>query len=526
MADRSAPVEHASGALATRTEAPTEHYDVLIVGAGLSGIGAAYHLQTNCPTRSYALLEGREAIGGTWDLFRYPGIRSDSDMYTLGYSFRPWTDPKAIADGPAILRYVRETASEYGIDRHIRFRHHVKRASWSSEQARWTVEVERGPEKELVRFTCDFLLMCSGYYNYAEGHRPEFPGEARFQGTIVHPQFWPETLDYANKRVVVIGSGATAVTLVPAMAGTAAHVTMLQRSPTYVMSRPAEDRIANWLRRYLPAKLAYGLTRWKNVLLGMFFFNLARKRPEGVKEFIVNQVREHLGSDYDVATHFSPSYKPWDQRVCLIPDADLFNVVKQGRASVVTDHIETFTEKGIQLRSGQQLEADVIVTATGLKLQLLSDIEFSVDGERRDLSKCLCYKAMMFSDVPNLAYSFGYTNASWTLKVDLTSEYVCRLLNHLERHGLTTCTPRRDPTVEEQPFLDFSSGYVQRAIDLMPKQGSKRPWRLYQNYVLDLFTMRFGDVDDGTMEFSRAPRSLSVGLEEPQREAAKSREAA
>jgi cation diffusion facilitator CzcD-associated flavoprotein CzcO len=526
MADRTAPVEYASGASATRTEAPTEHYDVLIVGAGLSGIGAAYHLQTNCPTRSYALLEGREAIGGTWDLFRYPGIRSDSDMYTLGYSFRPWTDPKAIADGPAILRYVRETASEYGIDRHIRFRHHVKRASWSSEEACWTVEAERGPEKELVRFTCDFLLMCSGYYNYAEGHRPEFPGEARFQGPLVHPQFWPEKLDYANKRVVVIGSGATAVTLVPAMAGTAAHVTMLQRSPTYVMSRPAEDRIANWLRRYLPVKLAYGLTRWKNVLLGMFFFNLARKRPEQVKEFLIGQVREHLGPDYDVATHFSPSYKPWDQRVCLVPDADLFQVVKQGRASVVTDHIETFTEKGIQLRSGQELEADIIVTATGLKLQLLSDIEFSVDSERRELSKCLCYKAMMFSDVPNLAYSFGYTNASWTLKVDLTSEYVCRLLNHLERHGLTTCTPRRDPTVEEQPFLDFSSGYVQRAIDLMPKQGSKRPWRLYQNYVLDLFTMRFGDVDDGTMEFSRAPRSLSVGFEEPQLEAAKSREAA
>jgi len=526
MADRAAPVEHVSGGSGTKTETPREHYDVLIVGAGLSGIGAAYHLQANCPTRSYAILEGREAIGGTWDLFRYPGIRSDSDMYTLGYSFRPWTDPKAIADGPAILRYVRETASEYGIDRHIRFRHHVKRASWSSEEARWTVEAERGPEKELVRFTCDFLLMCSGYYNYAEGHRPEFPGEARFQGTVVHPQFWPEKLDYANKRVVVIGSGATAVTLVPAMAGTAAHVTMLQRSPTYVMSRPAEDPIANWLRRYLPAKLAYGLTRWKNVLLGMFFFNLARMRPEGVKKFIVGQVREHLGSDYDVVTHFSPSYKPWDQRVCLVPDADLFKVVKQGRASVVTDQIDTFTEKGIQLRSGQELEADIIVTATGLKLQLLSDIEFSVDGERRDLSKCLCYKAMMFSDVPNLACSFGYTNASWTLKVDLTSEYVCRLLNHLERQGLTTCTPRRDPTVEEQPFLDFSSGYVQRALELMPKQGSKRPWRLYQNYVLDLLTLRFGGVDDGTLEFSRAPKSLSVGLEEPQREAASSREAA
>jgi cation diffusion facilitator CzcD-associated flavoprotein CzcO len=499
---------------------------VLIVGAGLSGIGAAYHLQANCPRRTYALLEGRDAIGGTWDLFRYPGIRSDSDMYTLGYSFRPWTDPKAIADGPSILRYVRETASEYGIDRHIRFRHHVKRASWSSEEARWTVEVERGPEKERVRFTCDFLLMCSGYYNYAEGHRPEFPGEARFQGTLVHPQFWPERLDYQNKRVVVIGSGATAVTLVPEMSKTAAHVTMLQRSPTYVMSRPAEDPIANGLRRYLPVKLAYAITRWKNVLLSMLFYNLARKRPERIKEFLIRLVREQLGPDYDVATHFTPRYNPWDQRVCLVPDADLFSAIKQGRASVVTDHIETFTEKGLELRSGQELEADVIVTATGLKLQLLSDIEFSVDGERRDLSKSLCYKAMMFSGVPNLAYSFGYTNASWTLKVDLTSEYVCRLLNHMERHGDTTCTPRHDPTVEEQPFLDFSSGYVQRALELMPKQGSKRPWRLYQNYVLDLLTLRFGKVDDGTMEFSRAPRSATTGVGKAQREATGSREAA
>ncbi|MFY0567128.1 flavin-containing monooxygenase [Archangium lansingense] len=524
MADQAAHLEHASGTSAAGTETPAEHYDVLIVGAGLSGIGAGYHLQANCPNRTYVILEGREAIGGTWDLFRYPGIRSDSDMYTLGYSFRPWTDPKAIADGPSILRYVRETASEYGIDRHIRFRHHVKRVSWSSEEARWTVEAERGPEKELVRFTCNFLLMCSGYYNYAEGHRPEFPGEARFQGTIIHPQFWPENLDYANKRVVVIGSGATAVTLVPEMARKAAHVTMLQRSPTYVVSRPAEDFIANGLRRILPAKLAYAITRWKNVLFGMFFYALARKRPAGVKKFLVGMVRDQLGDGYDIATHFTPSYNPWDQRICLVPDADLFTALKQGQASVVTDHIETFTEKGLKLRSGQDLEADVIVTATGLKLQLLSDIEFSLDGEQRDLSKTVCYKGMMFSGVPNFAYSFGYTNASWTLKVDLTSGYVCRLLNRLERNGDTTCTPRRAPNVEEQPFLDFSSSYVQRAAHLLPKQGSKRPWRLYQNYVLDLFMLRFGEVDDGTMEFSRAPKQTT--LEEPQREATSKREAA
>jgi monooxygenase len=526
MAHPSASIEHASGSSGAGMEAPVPHFDVIIVGAGLSGIGAAYHLQANCPGRTYAILEGREAIGGTWDLFRYPGIRSDSDMYTLGYSFRPWTDPKAIADGPSILRYVRETASEYGIDRHIRFRHHVKRASWSSEQARWMLEAERGPEKELVRYTCGFLLMCSGYYNYAEGHRPEFPGEARFQGTLVHPQFWPKDLDYTNKRVVVIGSGATAVTLVPEMSKTAAHVTMLQRSPTYIVSRPAEDRLANGLRRWLPVKLAYGLTRWKNVLLSMFFFNLSRKRPERVKKFITGMVREHLGAGYDVATHFTPSYNPWDQRVCLVPDGDLFQSIKQGRASVVTEQIDTFTEKGLRLRSGQELEADVIVTATGLELQLLSDIAFTIDGEPRELSKSLCYKGMMFSDVPNLAYAFGYTNASWTLKVDLTSEYVCRLLNHLQRTGDSICMPRHDPAVEERPFLDFSSGYVQRAADRMPKQGSKRPWRLYQNYVLDLFTLSFGKVDDGTMRFSRALERLPARTEAPQREAVKSRDAA
>jgi len=510
MAHRTKQLEHMSGALAGGAETPTEHRDVIIVGAGLSGIGAAYHLQSNCPSRSYAILEGREAIGGTWDLFRYPGIRSDSDMHTLGYSFRPWTDAKAIADGPSILRYVRETAREHGIERHIHFRHHVKRVSWSSEEARWTVEAEHGPEKKLVRFTCDFLLMCSGYYNYAEGHRPEFPGEARFQGTFVHPQFWPDNLDYTNKRVVVIGSGATAVTLVPEMARTAAHVTMLQRSPTYVVSRPAEDRIANVLRRLLPAKLAYALTRWKNVLTGMLYYKLVRKMPKRAKDHLVDEVRKQLGPGYDVATHFTPRYDPWDQRVCLVPDADLFNALKQGRASVVTDHIETFTEKGLSLRSGQELEADIVVTATGLKLQLLSDIEFSIDGERRDLSKCLSYKGMMFSDVPNFAYTFGYTNASWTLKADLTCEYVCRLLNHLERRGYTACTPRRDPSVEERPFLDFSSGYVQRALDLLPKQGSKRPWRLHQNYALDLLTLRFGEVDDGTLEFSRASKSASA----------------
>lgn len=481
----------------------SEHFDVLIVGAGLSGIGAGYHLQANCPGKTYAILEGREASGGTWDLFRYPGIRSDSDMYTLGYAFKPWREAKAIADGPSILKYVRDTAAENGIDRHIRYGHHVTRASWSSADARWSVEAQVGPNKEVVRLTCNFLFMCTGYYDYAEGYTPQFAGTDQFQGQIVHPQKWPEGLDYSGKKVVVIGSGATAVTLVPEMAKTAAHVTMLQRSPTYVVSRPAEDAAANWLRAKLPAKLAYAITRWRNVLFGMLFFNLARKKPEKTKAQIIDMVRQHLGPDYDVATHFTPSYNPWDQRLCLVPDADLFDAIKSGSASVVTDHIETFTPTGIRLKSGQELDADVVVTATGLKLQLLSGLEVTVDGERVDMAGTMSYKGMMYSGVPNLASAFGYTNASWTLKCDLTCEYVCRLLNHMDRTGQPICTPKPDPTVGEAPWLDFSSGYVQRSIDQFPKQGTRKPWKLYQNYALDLVSLRFGSVDDGVMQFSR-----------------------
>ena len=485
-----------------------EHFDVVIVGAGLSGIGAAWHLQKNCPGRSYVILEGRGAIGGTWDLFRYPGIRSDSDMYTLGYSFKPWMQPKAIADGPSILNYVKDTARDNDIDRHIRFDHQVTRASWSSEDAAWTIEAEHGGEPR--RFTCNFLFMCSGYYDYAGGYTPDFPGSGRFAGPIVHPQKWPEDLDYAGKRVVVIGSGATAVTLVPEMAKTAAHVTMLQRSPTYVVSRPAADAVADTLRKYLPAKLAYALVRWKNVLFGMFFFKLARSRPAKVKERIVAMVRDQLGPDYDVATHFTPRYNPWDQRVCLVPDADLFEAIKGGRASVVTDHIDSFTEAGIRLASGAEIEADIVVTATGLNLHLLGGMEVTVDGERRDLSKSLSYKGMMYSEVPNLASSFGYTNASWTLKCDLTCEYVCRLLNHMARTGNPIATPRQGTApIEEVPALDFSSGYVQRGIDRFPKQGTVKPWKLNQNYALDLVALRFGKIDDGTMEFSR-PRTRAA----------------
>ncbi len=489
-----------------------EHFDVVVVGAGISGIGAGYYLGDRCPDRSYVILEGREAIGGTWDLFRYPGIRSDSDMYTLGYSFRPWTEAKAIADGPSILNYVNETAKIYGIDRHIRFRHHVKRASWSTAEARWTVEAESadGP----VTFTCNFLHMCSGYYNYARGHSPEFAGAADFAGSIVHPQFWPRDFDYSGKKVVVIGSGATAVTLVPSMTDKAAHVTMLQRSPTYVVSRPAEDGLANKLKRHLPPMLAYGLIRWRNVLFQMLFYNLARKRPEKTKERLISMVRAEMGPDYDVETHFTPRYKPWDQRVCLVPDADLFSALREGKASVVTDKIDRFVPEGIKLESGEILPADVIVTATGLELQLLSDVDFTVDGAAVDLSKTFNYKGMMYSDVPNLASSFGYTNASWTLKADLTCAYVCRLLNTMKARGLRQATPRiTGGPLEPAPYLDFNSGYVTRAMEKFPKQGDRKPWKLYQNYAKDLVTLKFGSVDDG-MEFSNpVPGAAAIAPE-------------
>jgi cation diffusion facilitator CzcD-associated flavoprotein CzcO len=493
-----------------------EHVDVLIVGAGLSGVGAAYHLQTECPQRSYLILEGRERIGGTWDLFRYPGIRSDSDMYTLGYRFKPWLQAQAIADGPSILSYILDTASENGIDKRIRFGHQVKGASWSSADATWTLEVETGPSGETRRFSCNFLFMCSGYYRYDAGYTPEFPGLERFKGRVVHPQKWTPDIRYAGKRVVVIGSGATAVTLVPELAKQAAHVVMLQRSPTYVVARPAQDAIAAGLRRWFSPKAAYMLTRWKNVLLGMFFYTLAKRRPALAKKFIVDSVQAAIGSKVDVARHFTPRYKPWDQRICLVPDGDLFHSLCTGKASVVTDEIETFTETGIKLRSGAELDADLIVTATGLVLSSFGGMELQVDGRKVEGRETFGYKGMMYSDVPNLASSFGYTNASWTLKCDLTCEYVCRLLKHMQRHGYTQCTPRNhDPTLVDQPWVDFTSGYVQRAIAQLPKQGSRAPWKLYQNYIRDLITLRFGKLDDGVMEFSKPaspatrPKSVS-----------------
>lgn len=478
-----------------------EHFDVLIVGAGISGIGAACHLGQRCPEHRYVILEARENIGGTWDLFRYPGIRSDSDMYTLGFSFAPWDQQEAIADGPAILEYLGKTAREHDVLRHVRFGHKVLRASWSSADARWTVEATSQATGQAVTFTCGFLYMCSGYYDYEQGYAPSFPGQERFRGRIVHPQAWTPDIDYAGKRVVVIGSGATAVTLVPELSKQAAHVTMLQRSPTYILSRPRKDRAAIALRRLLPAQLAYDITRWKNVSLALLFFQLSRRIPERVKKLLVEEVRRRLPAGYDVEKHFTPSYRPWDQRVCLVPDGDLFAAIRSGTAEVVTDHIESFTETGIRLQSGRELPADIIVTATGLRVLILGRVEIHVDGERVDFSKTMSYRAMMFSGVPNLALSFGYTNASWTLKADLTAEYVCRLLEHMRRHGHRICVPRRDDDVQEVPFLDFTSGYVQRALAELPKQGSRAPWKLRQNYVLDRITLRRADVDDGVMQF-------------------------
>jgi monooxygenase len=492
----------------------TEHLDVLIVGAGLSGIGAARHLQRRCPGKSFALLEARECIGGTWDLFRYPGIRSDSDMFTLGYSFRPWREAKSIADGSSILTYVRQTASEHNIEERVRFNHRVVRAEFSSTDAKWTVQAIRSDTQETVQISCGYLMVCSGYYRYDEGFTPNFQGTERFAGQIVHPQHWNEDIDYADKRVVVIGSGATAVTLLPAMAETAAHVTMLQRSPSYIVALPAVDPIARVLRRLLPARVAYPLLRWKNVLLTMASYQLARRRPRIAKALIRKGVQRQLPRDYDVDTHFKPSYSPWDQRLCLVPDGDLFKAVSEGRASIVTDQIDTLTESGIKLASGQELQADLIVTATGLNLVVLGDIQMALDGEDIDLSKTMSYKGMMLSGIPNMAFALGYTNASWTLKCDLVCEYVCRLLNHMDEHGYAQCTPHNsDPTVTPQPMIDFSSSYVLRSIDKFPRQGSKMPWQLHQNYVLDIFGMKFGAVEDGAMQFSGLPAESDIAAE-------------
>jgi monooxygenase len=481
----------------------SDHVDVLIVGAGLSGIGAAHHVQEAFPDKTYAILEARAAIGGTWDLFRYPGIRSDSDMHTLGYRFRPWTAAKAIADGPSILEYVRATAADAGIDKHIRFNHRVVRASWSSEDARWTVEAEHGSDR--VTLTCNFLLACSGYYRYDEGYTPEFAGRDRFAGQIIHPQHWPEGLDYAGKRVIVIGSGATAVTLVPAMAEQAAHVTMLQRSPSYILTVPGEDALANRLRGILGPRRAYTIARWKNVVISTLFYQLSRRRPDRVRAWIRKMAAKQLPEGFEVDTHFKPAYNPWDQRLCLVPDGDLFRAIRRGQASVVTAHIDTFTEHGVRLTTGEELEADIIVTATGLQLQVFGGAELAVDGRVVALPETMAYKGMMLSGVPNFAFTIGYTNASWTLKADLVSEFVCRVLAHMAETGQDVCVPvNDDPSVTEAPLLDFTSGYVQRSVHEFPKAGSRQPWRLGMSYAHDVLTLRHRKIDDGALHFSRA----------------------
>jgi monooxygenase len=488
-----------------------EHVDVLIVGAGLSGIGAAYRLQTMCPGSTYAILEGRSALGGTWDLFRYPGIRSDSDMFTLGYPFRPWTGAKSIADGADIWAYIDDTAKAYGIDRHIRFEHRAVSAAWSTDDARWTVEVAVGPDARPARFTCRFLYLCSGYYRYDQGYQPDFPGREDFTGEVIHPQAWPEDLDDAGKRVVIIGSGATAVTLVPAMAKTAEHVTMLQRSPTYIATLPGRDPIADLLRKVLPAKLAHSIVRWKNVLTTSAFYQFCRRRPKAARRILGRIVAAQLPRGYDLDPDFNPTYDPWDQRLCLVPDGDLFRAIKKGSADIVTDTIERFTPTGIELTSGRHLDADIIVTATGLTLQAGGGMEVAVDGRPVDLGRSFVYKGFMLSDVPNAAMCVGYTNASWTLRADISSQEVCKIINHLDRHGYRSATPTIREDIEPVPVLDLSSGYVQRGRDVMPQQGTKAPWVLRQNYVRDLLSSKLGDVTEGLVFDRPAERAPGEG---------------
>jgi cation diffusion facilitator CzcD-associated flavoprotein CzcO len=493
-----------------------DHVDVVVVGAGISGIGAAYHLKTLCPDRTFVMLEGRSDIGGTWDLFRYPGVRSDSDMHTLGYSFKPWKAEKSIADGPSIMAYLRETVAENDIAPHIRFGHRVRSADWSSDTARWTVRAEVTGDDgttEQREYTCSFLFMCSGYYSYQAGHTPEFAGRDDFGGTIVHPQEWPEDLDVSGKRIVVIGSGATAMTLVPALAATAAHVTMLQRSPTYVVSRPDTDALANTLRKVLPANAAYAVTRWKNTTMQQLIYRQTRTKPEKVRAKLLDMVRKELPAA-DVDAHFTPTYDPWDQRLCLVPNSDLFEALRSDKASVVTAQIDRFTESGIRLVDGTELEADIIVTATGLELVTLGEVDVVVDGEQVDFSHTWTYKGMAYSDVPNLVSTFGYINASWTLRADLTCEYVCRLLNHMRATATDQCTPRlraSDADMPERPWIDnFSAGYMQRAMHLMPRQGDREPWINPQDYKRDKVLFRQSALDDGVMQFTRARTHVSA----------------
>ncbi len=487
-----------------------EHLDVLIVGAGLSGIGGAHHIQTECPWATYAVFEARDAIGGTWDLFRYPGIRSDSDMHTLGYSFRPWTGENSIGDGASILQYIKDTAAEEGIDKKIRFHHRIIKANWSTDDARWNITAERTDTGETIELTAGFVFSCSGYYRYDHGYLPDFEGMDDFAGQIVHPQEWPEDLDYAGKEVVVIGSGATAITLIPSMADKAGHITMLQRSPTYITSVPQKSP-ARLLRKVLPKQAAGDAIRWIHAIFTQAFFQLSRRYPELVKKVLRKGLERELPEGYDIDTHFTPRYNPWDQRLCVVPDGDLFKAISKGSASVVTDRIVRFTEKGLLLESGATLDADIIVTATGLELLFIGGIEMSVDGAPVDLPNTLVYKGMMLENVPNFALAVGYTNASWTLKCDLTCDYVTRLLNEMHTTGTKQCMPvNTDPTVTPEPLLGLSSGYVMRAEDRFPKQGGKAPWQVHQSYLKDYRALKKSDIHDDAMVFSNPPKRTTV----------------
>jgi cation diffusion facilitator CzcD-associated flavoprotein CzcO len=492
-----------------------DHVDVLIVGAGLSGIGAACHLQAECPDKAFTLLEARESMGGTWDLFRYPGIRSDSDMLTLGYTFRPWAENKTLADGPSILNYVKETARDHDVERHIRYRHRVTGLEWSTETARWTATYERTDTGTTGQITANFVFGCTGYYRYEEGYTPDFPGRDRFQGEIIHPQHWPEDLDYRGKRVVVIGSGATAVTLVPAMADETEHITMLQRSPTYVVALPEVDPIAKLLSRFLPVGVRYPILRWKNILMMWGSYQLSRRRPDLMKRFIREGAKRLLPEGFDVDKHFKPKYDPWDERMCVVPDGDLFKALRHGKASIATDTIETFDETGIQLTSGEHLDADIIVTATGLNALPAGGVAPIVDGKRVALPDTMGYKGILLTGIPNLAVVVGYTNASWTLKCDLTCQYACRLINHMDEHGYDYVVADRDPSVPEVPFIDLQSGYVKRALHLFPKQGDRTPWRLRQNYLLDIINLRMKPVADEGLRFDHASATEREAEQQP-----------
>jgi|TARA_B100001093_G_scaffold298607_1_gene284712 cation diffusion facilitator CzcD-associated flavoprotein CzcO len=476
------------------------HKDVVIVGAGISGIAAGYNLKKTCPNKSFCILEGRDDIGGTWDLFKYPGIRSDSDMHTLGYRFKPWIHDKSIADGPSILEYIKETIEENDLRKDILVNHKVKSSNWNSHNNVWELEIDENDK--LKHITCNFLFLCGGYYSYTKPHMPSFKNQENFAGEIIHPQFWSDDVDYVDKKVAVIGSGATAITIVPAISEKAKHVTMIQRSPTYVVSGPSEDKINKFLRKFLPTKVTYFLIRWKNILWQSFTFSLARKYPERTKNKILDLIKDELGADYDIDKHFTPSYKPWDQRICLVPDSDLFKAIAEKKASVVTDTIDEFQSDGILLNSGEKVKADLIITATGIKLNSLNDISVTLDGVKLDPHERLTYKGMMLSGVPNFAISFGYVNASWTLRADLTCEYVCRLIKLMDKKGTACCKPVDDKSAYgDDKLIDFTSGYFQRGLHLMPKQGNKAPWKNYQNYLKDIFAVRLLSIKDSNLKF-------------------------